>query len=70
MKKQLSFDNTNTTKISSALLREEARLPAIASSYLFSLFPFIMSFGPDMVIQTTGKSLTQVKKDDNIFLNT
>jgi len=57
---KLTFDNTQKSKISSALLREEARLPAIASSYLFSLFPFIMSFGPDMVIQTTGKSLTQI----------
>ena len=63
---QLTFDNSNKTKISSALLREEARLPAIASSYLYSLFPFIISFGQDMVIQTTGKSLTQV---GNILLH-
>ena len=62
----MTFDNSNKTKISSALLREEARLPAIASSYLYSLFPFIISFGQDMVIQTTGKSLTQV---GNILVN-
>jgi len=46
--------------IKSALLREEARLPAIASHYLFFLFPFIISFGPDMIIGTIGKSLSQV----------
>ena len=57
---QLSFNNTNKTLVSSALLREEARLPAIASHYLFFLFPFIISFGPDMIIGTIGKSLSQV----------
>ena len=58
---KLNFDNTNKFSVSSALLREEARLPAIASSYLYSLFPFVISYGPDMVIQTIGKSLDQVR---------
>ena len=58
---QLTFDNVDTTHVRSALLREEARLPAIASHYLFFLFPFIITYGPDMVVQTLGRSLSQVR---------
>ena len=56
----LAFDNKNTTKINSAMLREEARLPAVSSSLLFEIFPFILVFGQDMIVQTVGRSLTQV----------
>ena len=59
---QLTFDNSSKTIVSSAMLREEARLPAVSSAILFEIFPFIMVFGDDMVIQTIGRSLTQVKQ--------
>ena len=58
---QLTFDNQKVQNVSSALIREEARLPAVSSSILFEIFPFIMVFGEDMVIQSIGRSLDQVK---------
>jgi len=57
---KLTFDNKQTNLRNSALVREEARLPAVSSSILFEIFPFIIVYGEDMIIQTTGKSLTQV----------
>ena len=57
---KLEFDNKNKTHANSAMLREEARLPAVSSALLFEIFPFIMVFGDDMVIQTIGRSLEQV----------
>ncbi len=57
---KLTFDNKSTERTNSALIREEARLPAVSSSILFEIFPFIMVYGEDMVIQTIGRSLTQI----------
>lgn len=57
---KLSFDNKSTERTSSALIREEARLPAVSSSILFEIFPFIIVFGETMVIQTIGRTLSQV----------
>ena len=57
---QLTFDNKAADRTCSALIREEARLPAVSSSILFEIFPFIIVFGEDMIIQTIGRSLTQV----------
>ena len=57
---QLKFENDKVPVISSALIREEARLPAVSSSILFEIFPFIMVFGEDMVIQSIGRSLEEV----------
>ena len=57
---KLAFENKSTLKVNSAMLREEARLPAVSSSILFEIFPFIIVFGEDMVIQTIGRSLNQV----------
>ena len=65
---QLTFDNKRTAVVNSAMLREEARLPAVSSALLFEIFPFIMVFGEDMVIQTIGRSLTQVSKSVNFYL--
>ena len=56
----MKFDNKSTVRVSSAMLREEARLPAVSSAILFEIFPFIIVFGEDMVVQTIGRSLTQV----------
>ena len=56
----LAFDNKSTTKVNSAMLREEARLPAVSSAIMYEIFPFIIVFGEDMVIQTIGRSLNQV----------
>ena len=65
---QLTFDNKSTVVVNSAMLREEARLPAVSSALLFEIFPFIMVFGEDMIIQTIGRSLTQVSKSVNSYL--
>jgi len=56
----LRFPNTTSEKVNSDLLREESRLPAVSSSILFDIFPYIIVFGQDMVIQTIGRSLTQI----------
>jgi len=56
----LTFDNRATERVSSAIIREEARLPAVSSAILFDIFPFIMVFGDDMVIQSIGRSLELV----------
>lgn len=42
---KLTFDNKPTNLRHSALVREEARLPAVSSSILFEIFPFIMVYG-------------------------
>jgi guanylate cyclase len=52
---KLTFDNKTADRTSSALIREEARLPAVSSSILFEIFPFIIVYGEDMVIQTIGR---------------
>lgn len=57
---QLTFDNRTKAKMNSDLVREEARLPAVSSSVLFEIFPFIIVFGEDMTIQSIGRSLTQI----------
>jgi guanylate cyclase len=57
---KLTFDNKSTERSNSALIREEARLPAVSSAILFEIFPFIMVYGEDMAIQTIGRSLAQV----------
>ena len=46
--------------MNSDLVREEARLPAVSSSVLYEIFPFIIVFGEDMIIQSIGRSLTQI----------
>ena len=57
----LTFDNTPTVKPPpTALVAAEARLPAVSSALLFEIFPFIMLFGENMVIQNVGKSLMQI----------
>ena len=48
---QLKFDNKQQNIVNSDLVREEARLPAVSSAMLFDIFPFIIVFGEDMVIQ-------------------
>ena len=57
---KLTFDNKVTDRTNSALIREEARFPAVSSSILFEIFPFIIVYGEDMAIQTIGRSLTQI----------
>ncbi len=57
---KLTFDNKPANLRNSALVREEARLPAVSSSILFEIFPFIIVYGEDMVIQTIGRSLAQI----------
>ncbi|XP_023336260.1 soluble guanylate cyclase 88E [Eurytemora carolleeae] len=57
---QLTFDNKSKVVMNSNLVREEARLPAVSSSVLFEIFPFIIVFGEDMVVQSIGRSLTQI----------
>jgi len=57
---QLTFDNKSKIQVDSGLVREEARLPAVSSAVLYEIFPFIMVFGEDMVIQSIGRSLTQI----------
>jgi len=57
---QLIFDNKQKAVVNSDLVREEARLPAVSSSVLFEIFPFIIVFGEDMQIQSMGRSLTQI----------
>jgi len=57
---QLTFDNKTKTTLNSDLVREEARLPAVSSSVLFEIFPFIIVFGEDMMVQSLGRSLTQI----------
>jgi len=39
---------------------KQTRLPAVSSSILFEIFPFVLVYGEDMVIQTIGRSLAQV----------
>ncbi len=56
---QLSFANKVAEARDVSLIREEARLPAVSSTILFEIFPFIIVFGEDMVILTIGRSLTQ-----------
>ena len=56
----MTFDNKQKTIINSDLVREEARLPAVSSSVLFEIFPFVIVFGEDMVVQTIGRSLSQI----------
>jgi len=57
---QMTFDNKTKVAMNSDLVREEARLPAVSSSVLFEIFPFIIVFGEDMVVQSMGRSLTQI----------
>ena len=57
---QMSFDNKTKAVVNSDLVREEARLPAVSSSVLFEIFPFVIVFGEDMVVQTIGRSLNQI----------
>ena len=45
----MTFDNKSKVVMNSNLVREEARLPAVSSSVLFEIFPFIIVFGEDMV---------------------
>ena len=56
----MTFDNKTKAIINSDLVREEARLPAVSSSVLFEIFPFIMVFGEDMGVQSIGRSLNQI----------
>jgi hypothetical protein len=62
---KLTFDNKTKLKRNSALIREEARLPAVSSSILFEIFPFVIVYGEDMKVQTIGRSLNQVKERRN-----
>jgi len=57
---QMTFDNKTKAKANSDLVREEARLPAVSSSVLFEIFPFIIVFGEDMQVQSIGRSLNQI----------
>jgi len=57
---QMTFDNKTKAIINSDLVREEARLPAVSSSVLFEIFPFVMVFGEDMGVQSIGRSLSQI----------
>jgi len=57
---QMTFDNKTKAKANSDLVREEARLPAVSSSVLFEIFPFVIVFGEDMCVQSIGRSLTQI----------
>ena len=56
----MTFDNKTKAKANSDLVREEARLPAVSSSVLFEIFPFIIVFGEDMQVQSIGRSLNQI----------
>ena len=56
----MTFDNKTKAIINSDLVREEARLPAVSSSVLFEIFPFIIVFGEDMGVQTIGRSLNNI----------
>jgi hypothetical protein len=56
---QLTFDNRTKAKMNSDLVREEARLPAVSSSVLFEIFPFIIVFGEDMVSTSSINTLYQ-----------
>ena len=51
----MTFDNKTKAIINSDLVREEARLPAVSSSVLFEIFPFVMVFGEDMGVQSIGR---------------
>merc|ERR1712198_387338 len=57
---QMTFDNKTKAIVNSDLVREEARLPAVSSSVLFEIFPFVIVFGEDMGVQTIGRSLQQI----------
>ena len=57
---KLTFNNKTGDRTNSALIREEARLPAVSSSILFEIFPFIIVYGEDMTVQTIGRSLSQI----------
>ena len=56
----MTFDNKTKAIVNSDLVREEARLPAVSSSVLFEIFPFVIVFGEDMGVQTIGRSLQQI----------
>lgn len=56
----MTFDNKTKAVVNSDLVREEARLPAVSSSVLFEIFPFVIVFGEDMAIQTIGRSLQHI----------
>ena len=56
----MNFDNKTKAVVNSDLVREEARLPAVSSSVLFEIFPFVIVFGEDMNVQTIGRSLHQI----------
>ena len=56
----MTFDNKTKAVVNSDLVREEARLPAVSSSVLFEIFPFVIVFGEDMTIQTIGRSLQHI----------
>ena len=51
---------TKWSLLNSALIREEARLPAVSSALLFEIFPFIIVYDEHMTIQTIGRSLHQI----------
>ena len=51
---------TKWSLLNSALIREEARLPAVSSALLFEIFPFIIVYDEHMTIQTVGRSLHQI----------
>ena len=57
---KMNFDNKTKAVVNSDLVREEARLPAVSSSVLFEIFPFVIVFGEDMNVQTIGRSLHQI----------
>ena len=41
-------------------MSHEARLPAIPSSMILDIFPFVMTFGEDMVVRDCGRSLSEI----------
>ncbi|CAB4059401.1 E4.6.1.2 [Lepeophtheirus salmonis] len=60
---KLEFDNRPADKRMTALIREEARLPAVSSALLYDIFPFLIIFGENMIAQTIGRSLMQIMPD-------
>ena len=53
----------NRKKEKSFCNRVEARLPAVSSSMLLDIFPFIIVFDQEMVLQSIGRSLNQIMPD-------
>ena len=53
----------NRKKEKSFCNRVEARLPAVSSSMLLDIFPFIIVFDQEMILQSIGKSLNQIMPD-------